>query len=430
MSCLPPGARAPRGRRLSPLIRSTWVALTLLSIVVVAASVPSYYDALRSVCFGPAELCALQNRLNLEQVATFAAHGFSLDFYATFLVAVEVVFKAVWIVIGIFIFMRRSDDWMALAISLWLITFSSATFFPLHELLVERYPAFWFPAQLVAFTGDLLAIYFFFLFPDGRFTPRWTLGVALLLMPLNIAKYFFPGSLLDWGSWPPTPSLVSFMGFLVVAIYAQIYRYRRVSTAVQRYQTKWVVTASAVGIVGMMATTIFVAQQAGFQAPLGLVGTALIASFMLLIPVSIAVAVLRYRLFEIDSLINRALVYTVLTAVLAAVYLGSVILLQQLFGSLAQQQSQFSIVLSTLLIAALFSPLRRRVQNFIDLRFYRRKYDAQQTLSRFSQTVHEKVNLEELTVELRHAVADSLQPRQISIWFPPMVERAGEQKEP
>jgi hypothetical protein len=140
-------------------------------------------------------------------------------------------------------------------------------------------------------------------------------------------------------------------------------------------------------------------------------------ALLLLFPLSIAIGILRYQLFDIHVLINRTLVYGALTGVLALVYYSSVVLLQQAFRLLTGQSSDLAIVASTLAIAALFSPLRRRVQAFIDRRFYRRKYDTAQTLAAFSATLRDEVDLHRLTDSLLAVVEETMQPAHVSLWL-------------
>ena len=159
-----------------------------------------------------------------------------------------------------------------------------------------------------------------------------------------------------------------------------------------------------------------------------LLSFAAITLLVLFFPVSFAIATFRYRLWEIDLLINRALVYGTLTGSLLAVYLGSVVLLQSLFRSLAGQESNLAIVVATLAAAALFQPLRRHLQTFIDRRFYRRKYDAAQVLAAFSVTLRDEVDLARLSDDLLLVVQETLQPAHVSLWLRrPATSRASPQ---
>jgi hypothetical protein len=143
------------------------------------------------------------------------------------------------------------------------------------------------------------------------------------------------------------------------------------------------------------------------------------ALFLFYFPISFVIAIMRYRLWDIDLLIRRTLVYSILTGTLVLVYFGSVVVVQTAVNSLTgqQQSSQLTIALSTLLIAALFNPLRRRVQAFIDRRFFRSKYDAAQTLARFAKSGRDETDIERLTAELAAVVQETMQPQQLSLWF-------------
>jgi hypothetical protein len=153
----------------------------------------------------------------------------------------------------------------------------------------------------------------------------------------------------------------------------------------------------------------------------------LMDAFGLLIPLSIGIAVLRARLFDIDVIINRTLLYGSLTATLIALYFGGIVVLQRLFVLLTGQQSTLAVVASTLLIAALFNPLRRRIQAFIDRRFYRRKYDARKTLEAFSTKLREGTDLDALSNDLVGVVRETMQPAHVSLWLRPDTPSGSEQ---
>jgi hypothetical protein len=157
---------------------------------------------------------------------------------------------------------------------------------------------------------------------------------------------------------------------------------------------------------------------------------AVVENLMLMsIPVAVGIAIFRYRLYDIDWIINRTLVYGSLTAMLVALYFGGIVVLQRVFVLLTGQQSTLAVVASTLAIAALFVPLRRRVQGFVDRRFYRRKYDARKTLEAFSLKLRDETDLNALNTELVRVVRETMQPAHVSLWLRPETAPKGEQAE-
>ncbi|HRX03312.1 MAG TPA: hypothetical protein P5148_09220, partial [Anaerolineae bacterium] len=203
-------------------------------------------------------------------------------------------------------------------------------------------------------------------------------------------------------------------------VVAQVQRYRRISTPTQRQQTKWIMFGLLCMFAMMVFWTIFVEMfplQPGRQR-LALYFSGLIQDiFISVFPLAVAFSILRYRLWDIDLIIRRTLVYGALTLLLALVYFGSITLLSSLFSSITGQQSALAIVVSTLLIAALFTPLRRRLQDWIDRRFFRRKYNAEQVLAQFAVTARDETDLDALTTELVRVVQETLQPEHVSVWL-------------
>jgi hypothetical protein len=203
-----------------------------------------------------------------------------------------------------------------------------------------------------------------------------------------------------------------------------VYRYLHDSSAVERQQTKWIILAIVMIVLSIMAWVLVfggaLAIPAGRPRLLANLGGTIFIDFfaLLLLPVAITIAILRYNLWGIDVIIRKTLVYAALTALLALVYFGSVVLLQRLFGSLTGvAQSPLAVVVSTLAIAALFTPLRRRIQDTIDRRFFRKKYNAQQVLAAFSVTARDETDLDSLTAELARVVQETLQPERVSVWL-------------
>jgi hypothetical protein len=186
---------------------------------------------------------------------------------------------------------------------------------------------------------------------------------------------------------------------------------------VERQQIKWLAYA-AVASTGGSILTYTPPEAVGARWVTG-VGYVLLELGVIGIPISIGIAILCYRLYEIDTLINRTLVYGALTAILVALYFSGIVVLQRVFVALTGEQSTLAVVASTLLIAALFNPLRRRIQGFIDRRFYRHKYDVRKTLETFSAKLRDETDLDALSGDLVGMVRETMQPAHVSLWLRP-----------
>ena len=328
--------------------------------------------------------------------------------------------------IGTAIFWRRSADRMAFLVSLMLFTLGAALTvpYPLLDL-----PVVWkVSGETVSFIGSASLVFFLYLFPDGHFVPRWTGWLALgWIVGLMVPATFFYDMFLRLFGVPLATALAG-LGFGGTTLFAQVYRYRRVSDPSQRQQTKWVffgVVTALGGACGLLVLSMVVPR----SVLASLVGTTVLYLLVLLIPVSIAIAVLRYHLYNIDVLINRTLVYASLSVLLALIYFGGVTATEAIFRSLTGQekQPQLAVVVSTLVIAALFNPLRRSIQGFIDRRFYRRKYDARKTLETFSSKLRDETDLDALSEDLVGVVRETMQPAHVSLWLRPDTTSKGRQ---
>jgi hypothetical protein len=203
---------------------------------------------------------------------------------------------------------------------------------------------------------------------------------------------------------------------VVTAVVVVVLAYRPGSDPVTRAQVSWVALGIAISIGGTLI--VYLLNLSGLvEYRGGLVESVLSWPVGLALPICLAIAILRYRLFDIDVIIRKTLVYTVLTGVLALVYFGLVVVLQSIVDATGGQQSTLVIVISTLVIAALFAPLRRAVQNVIDRRFFRKKYDAEQVLNQFVASARNETDMDVLTAELEHAVRETLQPTLVSVWL-------------
>ena len=402
--------------------RIAWVVLAVVVLGLDAAGIPYTYGEYVDVCTRSAEVCAEDGLLTPQDAKRLGELGISRSFYAAYQgVWVETSLTLICSVVAAVIFFRRSDDRMALFTSFVLLLFGGAGAAGTMRALAEVHPALWFPVHLLDYVSQVSVGVFFYLFPNGRFVPRWTRWVALASVAYFVFDIFFPDSLV---AVLTDPLFFAFLGTLVIA---QVYRYRRVSTPEQRQQTKWVVFGFAVALLGFSAVVgLTFAPAIRDVGPLGYMAfSTLLYGFLSLIPLSIGVAILRSRLYDIDVVINRALVYGLLTVTLVGVYLGGVVGLQYAFRALTGSNSQLAIVASTLAIAALFVPLRRRVQALIDRRFYRDKYDARKTLETFSARLRDETNLEDLTDNLVGVVRDTVRPAHVSVWLRPWEHRDG-----
>jgi hypothetical protein len=399
----------PRGRWLLAA-RVAWVAVAVATLMgAFASSVPARYAELAH----PSE--------NVGDA--LAELGLSAGAYALYNVALDTLFVSVFAAVAIVIFWRRSGDPIALLVATMLVVWG-----PLNGLFVLTPGAtegMYGPLQaalgsVLTYVGYITWMLFFYLFPSGRFVPLWTRWLALLYGVFFFGLWTFT----PFGpeSWPPPlfgAAVLTVWGSFLVA---QVYRYARVSSPVERQQTKWVVFGISVALVGVLATIFTLGAAVDLrpdQVGERMLSMFLMDAFMLALPISIGIAVLRSRLFEIDTIINRTLVYGSLTVMLVLLYLGGVTSTQTLVLALTGQRElpQLAVIISTLVIAALFNPLRRRVQAFIDRRFYRRKYDAARTLEAFSSKLRDETDLNTLGEDLISVARETMQPEHVSLWL-------------
>ena len=401
-----------RGERWLFLARVGWLVVVVLALGLFFGSIPEQYHSL--INFDDPDLAPGTVRANLE------AAGISTGFYAMYLLLLNVPSAMVWAGVGVVIFWRRSDNWMALLTSLCLILFGTFSLNDGPKALADHYPAVGLPVHLLQLFGTVSLAFFLYLFPNGRFVPRWARWVILIWIAHEVAYYLFPDSVLNTDRSFPLLDIVLLSAFTCIALGAQVYRYMRMSNPVEREQSRWVVFGLVAGGLGAVAFNVPIQGSiAQFSSPYALVIDAGFISSMLMIPLTIGVAILHHRLWDIDVIINRTLVYGFLTATLVAGYFGGVVLLQQLFIVITGQKSTLAVVASTLLIAALFDPLRRRIQAFIDKRFYRRKYDIRKTLEAFAAELRDETNLDALSDDLVEVVRETMQPAHVSLWLRP-----------
>jgi hypothetical protein len=405
------------GGPLLAAARLGWLLLTLAAIVLVSILLPQAYTDMLTPCQAPP--CD-PLRPTLGYLATLREIGLPLETRAAINIGAMFVLAVAYITIGVGIFALRSDDWMAILTSLVLITLGATTsvIYPAARLEPPlRWPA-------LAVEGFLLAslVAALYLFPNGRFVPRWSRWLVLLWVAWVGYSYLFPDA-------PLSILGMSFAQFLVLRLVwysggmvAQVYRFRGAASPAQRQQTKLVLAGIATAFVIFFALelpVVFMPELAGattsgvlyrlITLPLDTVG-------LLLIPVAVAISMLHYRLWDVDQLINRTLVYGSLTISLTLIYLLTVTFAQFLVRLVTGQESDLAIIASTLAIAWLLQPLRGRLQRFIDRRFYRRKYDAERVLRGFGAVTRSEIDLDRLSRALIDAADETVQPAHVSLW--------------
>ncbi|NJN53492.1 MAG: hypothetical protein HC804_01305 [Anaerolineae bacterium] len=397
-------------RTLFTVLRVFWFICGLFLWAYWLVSVPVYLQRAAQNTLPP----VFVNGISSVQlvVAGTASWGVSVAQWAWIDTAVNGLTFLVFSIIALLIWWRV-HTWFGLLTAYVLLLAGSAYMSMAIQSaeLSETAVAIW---ELGALIWPLFFLWLY-LFPNGRAVPRRLLWVFVPLLSLfsflfvlNSLTIFINDNLLLISAVAALGSVASFLilPLLIIAIGAQIYRYIKLSNSSERKQTKWFLF----GLLIVFVPTTLLGLFTEYPAELDTI------TFMAL-PIGIGISILRYRLWDIDVIIRKTVQYVVLTAVLALIYFGTVILLQTLVGQATGEQSPLVIVLSTLLIAALFSPLRRRIQDIIDRRFFRKKYDAQQVLAHFAQTARDETDIEMLTAVLIDVIQETIQPEQIGLWL-------------
>ncbi|HEY7094161.1 MAG TPA: sensor histidine kinase [Ktedonobacterales bacterium] len=384
-----------------------WLAMAALTVGVFIASVVTRIAALQAAC--PDASCA-NVPLPPATRAAFAALGLSYATFIGYFIALDVVVALVFGLVAGLIHWRRPDDRMALLVSLALLTFGAATFTGATDALAIIHPAWRIPVALLNFVGSATFILTLYLLPDGHFVPRWTRWAALIWIAQQAPHYFLSKSALDLDTWPTALGVAIWIAFIGSAVVAQVYRYRRVSGQVAREQARWIGFGVSVALVGFLGGRIaLVVLAPKLDSPnallLAMIGATLVDAFILMIPLSIAVAILRYRLFDIDTLINRTLVYGALSACVVGLYALIV------GGASALFQARANLLISLLatgVVAVLFQPLRERVQRWVNRLLYGEREEPYAILSTLGRRLEGALSPDETLPAVVETVAQAL----------------------
>lgn len=405
-----------RRDQLLILIFAVLTLYVISTLIIVISGIPDYYQRVTRQTVPTIQMGSEEQVSNAIIAGNASKRGLTLEQYANYTILYGLLDLVIFGGAASLILWKAGGNWFT-----WYTVFI-LLFFPTGGALNEINQVSQVMGRYYGLGAILWPLYllYLYLFPNGRALPKWTRWPMTAIIVLHFALMVV-GFLINFGigvelfsSWEILGFVVILMGFPLILI-SQILRYRSNSTQVERYQTKWFISSLAFYIIATTIVTIFTGSlnlgEYGWWGDLG-------GLLSYLIPISLVISILRYRLWDIDVIIRKTLVYGALTILLALVYFGLIVLLQQVFGALTNSEnSPFAIVVSTLVIAALFNPLRHHLQDFIDRRFYRRKYNAEHALETFAQTTRDEVEVDALTNSLLGLINETMQPELVSIWL-------------
>jgi len=361
----------PRLQTSDKVIQAVWVVFALLALTFFASEVRLTHADL------------LDPSSALEQ--NLAVLGWSVQTHAAFLTILRTLYFLIHLgVAGIVIFVRPADK-IARYVAFYLMVLG-AVFYPPANIAANQSLSPELPRAIGQFLSGLGLLVFFFIFPDGKFAPRWTIYFTIFVLPIIFIEYFLPGSALDVRTWGRLPVMVLSLFTMTALIYVPFYRYRKISSPSLKQQTKWVVYGTSIAVLGYFLLALpaafgFISLDMGTGYGLFAI-TGMMLSF-LLIPLSIGIAILRFRLWDIDPIINRTLVYGALSFLTILFYVLTVVFFANYFHN-----TQTNIIVSfiaTGIIAIIFEPLRQRLQRVVNRLMYGERDDPTTVLTRLSQ---------------------------------------------
>ncbi|HET9649975.1 MAG TPA: histidine kinase [Microlunatus sp.] len=402
------GARTP-GRSL--VLRFVWVVAAVLTVGLFVAGVPAELAVLQVAC--PTPVCAT-GQLPVDGLKALTDLGLSATFYARFATLMDVVFAVGYGGIAALIFARRPDDRMAVFASLALLIFGTATFGFTLPALAASHPGLAAPVGWLGFLGAACFGLFLYVFPDGRFVPRWTGWVAAVWIGWQLAEHVVPAWTTNPGTWQLVVESVVWLGALGTVVYAQLHRYRHTATPRQRRQIRWVVFGITVAFAGFIGLDTVLTAVGASPAPttpaevLAYMVGYTTASYlvMLLVPVTLGVALLRHHLFEVDVVISRSLIFGGLTACVVGLYVlvvaGVGLVLQPTGGGLAVP------LLATGMVALVLAPLHGRLQRGVNRLIYGDRDEPYALVARLGQRLEDTVTPDAVLQTAVRTVSEAL----------------------
>lgn len=407
------------------LLRAAWAGITLLVLVLFVIGLPARLGKLNRVL------------LQVPRMLLAQELGFDVTFEAYYILSIELLYALIWLAVGFIVFARKSKDLMGFLTSLLVITVGVGTSGVLHAL-IDPIPALTLPVFTIFFLGINITLLVIYTLPDGRFNPRWTHWLALASLLWGITWPFFPywpANLLGLAHPNQTLGLwaVIWLMWVVAAVGVLSYRYLYIFGPVARQQTRWVLVGVIAGVVGATLRYLPLIFVPAWQLQPGSIrlddywnldywlGLPLTAFLMALAPIALAIAILRYRLWDLAPIINQVVVYTILTGTLTVFYISGIFLLQRLLARLDTPfdvRSPPVVVIMTLVITFSVFPLRNRLQGVIDRRFYRAKMDLREKVALIGRELRTTVDLPELLTLLTDRLVDDLSIAFAAVYLP------------
>jgi signal transduction histidine kinase len=388
------------------LARAIQIVIICATVGLFIMSIPTNYETRSMVC--RAEICP-PDQLTARAEETLAQRGLTVSWFVKLTIALDVLIAAVFTVSAILIFARKPNDLFTIFVSTTLVTFGLATFSGGLEGAGRAIPSLHDLTQSLAIFGNFAIVSFFFVFPNGKFTPRWTSIILIAWILFQLPRYYLPDSPLNISMSNPALYNILFPLGILCGIGTQVYRYHRVSNVIEKQQTKWVIFGLTISIVGYLTVrilSVFIADPYGKDILLEIAVSIIAISFILLLPLSITIAVIRFRLWDINPIINRTLVYGVLSAGTIAFYIFAVGIVSNYFQ---QRNANFIIsFIATGLIAFLFEPVRKRLQRSINRLMYGESDDPATILKHLSQRIDSTLTPDSVLQTIVETLAQTL----------------------
>jgi signal transduction histidine kinase len=386
------------------IARLIWIVLFIITILAFSMNLLVRYELFQTVCITQPSECTVSEQLSVKEADALKGVGLSFISYARYQLFLEFVQGLGYFIIALVIFLRKPNEGIALFSSIILLTFGAS--FNIDTLGEIR--SSWQPAVNLIDLISSAAILFFYVFPDGRFVPRWTLYASFFWMATSVARIYFPGSFLDPFILPNWLNLTGWIGIHISCLYAQVHRYRHKSNPLQRQQTKWFVfsmLAFVVVIIGLILYEQFGLPDTVNEMMMYMFGTAFLTVASLIMPIAIGIAIFRYRLWDIDIIINRTLVYGTLTAIIVIGY----VLLVGFLGFLFQSPNHLFISLVTTgFIAVVFQPIKIELQRLVNRAMFGDRDNPYTVLSRLGENLEAANMAEDILPTVVETVSQAL----------------------